>query len=105
MWRFAMRMQEECESTKKFWVLSGTVAILIVAVTSFVDTKTAVAGVTVSPTEVNFRTKVGSITFGMVTIRNTGARSDTLTFADAKQPFWPTYTGTCNNPLAYVLPA
>jgi hypothetical protein len=65
-----------------------------------VDTRPGVAAVTVSPHVVKMKAKVGTITYGVVTITNTGASSEVLWTATAPNPpFWPTWGGTCNSLL------
>jgi hypothetical protein len=97
MWRFAM--QEASGSAKKLWVrlaVCGLLGVLIFAV----DTRPGVAAVTVSPHVVKMKAKVGTITYGVVTITNTGASSEVLWTATAPNPpFWPTWGGTCNSLL------
>jgi len=91
---------EASVSTKKFLArlaACGSVGLFVLAGSSLVDTSTAAAGVTVSPTPLKFKTRVGNITYGMVTITNTGGSSETLTGAAAPNPpFWPTWGGSCN---------
>ena len=49
---------------------------------------------------VKIKAKVGTLTYGIVTITNTGASSEVLWTATATNPpFWPTWGGTCNSLL------
>lgn len=89
-------MQEASKNKKKFWArlaVAGMVGVLIFAV----DTRPGVAAVTVSPMVVKMKAKVGTLTYGMVTVTNTGASPEVLLTATATNPpFWPTWGGTCN---------
>jgi hypothetical protein len=88
--------------TKKFLAslaACGSVGLFVLTGSSLVDTSSAAADVTASPMPLKFKTGVGNITYGMVTITNTGGSSETLTGAVAPNPpFWPTWGGSCNLP-------
>lgn len=77
----------------------GAAALLALAVSGFADAGSAAAQVTASPVTPSLRTRVGNITYGMVTITNRGSGAETLMSATAPNPpFWPTWGGTCNLP-------
>lgn len=104
-----LEVMQASRSAKKFLArlaVCGSVGVLVLAVSPLVGTRTAAAAVTVSPASLNLKAKVGNITYGMVTITNTGSTSDTLMSAagDPRPPFWPTWGGTCNVQYLYILP-
>src|SRR5262245_20353085 len=64
--------------------------VFVLAVSPLVGTRSAAAAVTVAPATLQLKAKVGKITYGMVTITNTGSSVETLTSAtgDPRPPFW-----------------
>jgi hypothetical protein len=99
----AMRLEvmEASGSAKKLLArlaACGSVGLLALAVSSFVDASSATADVTVKPMTVSLKAKVGNSTYGIVTIANTGSSAETLTgAANPNSQFWPTWGGTCNS--------
>jgi hypothetical protein len=91
-------MQEASGGKKKFWArlaMSALVGFILA-----VDTGAGMAAVTVTPTVVRFKAKVGTLTYRIVTIRNTGPTSEVIVGATATPLlFWPTWGGTCNSVL------
>lgn len=94
-------------------VLAGLLAVLLISTTSAARRSVAVVGpvLSVSPTAITFaNTAVGEFDYQIVTITNSGDEADYILTANADQPFFPTFGGTCNfsvdgNGQNYYIPA